>query len=148
MPLNPEVEVMRGLWRQANRKSDGIEIPCRSASEAKKIRFQLYNSVRDARKGADSADSELIKAVADCMLSFKEDEPHVLVIRQKMRNELFAKMAELAGDAVRPDANIEESLARTLEKAAAEGLEVEGRTRAVDKYFGGANAKRPGEASE
>lgn len=122
MPSNVDIEIMRGLWRQANRKAEGIEIPCKSESEARRVRFQLYNAVKEARKPGAMVDEELREAVANCSLGFKEGAPTVLQLRQKMRSEMLMKMAELAGDAVKPMAGEQESVGRVMARLEAEGL--------------------------
>lgn len=140
MPHSPDVEVMRGLWRKANREADGITLTCRSESEAKRIRFQLYNAVRDARKGLATADQELVEAVTNCSLGFRENDPKTLVLRQRMRGELLQTMAELAGDAVRPQAVLEDSAKRVMERLAQGDRGVEVAAVPVEDYIPGVNA--------
>lgn len=142
IPLtNAEVPVddndaLQGVWRRAFADPDGASIKCASVSEAKRVRFLLYNAVREARKPDGMADEELREAVRACSVSFGEGDPTTVVVRQKMRTGLMEKILAAAGEYVKPQAAANESAARVMEKLKAEGFDfAEGRPKGRDEGF-------------
>lgn len=107
-----EIDALQGIWRRANAEGEGVTIKCQSPSEAKRVRFLLYNAVREARKPFGIADEALREAVKACGVSFAEDDPSTVVVRQKLRTGLMEKILEAAGDYAKPDAASAESLAK------------------------------------
>lgn len=88
---------LQGLWRKAYREDRPIEIPCKTESAATKLRFAMYDAVRVFRRGTAQPDEELGKAIANCMLSFKEGDKTVLVVMKKTATELMSAIDEILG---------------------------------------------------
>jgi hypothetical protein len=88
--------IYHGLWRKAAGMSEELEIPCTTESEAKRLRFALYNSVKQVRKHPER-DLDLVDAVDAVMLGFKEGDAKVLVMRKKTSTKLMQTLAGLLG---------------------------------------------------
>lgn len=120
---------LQGLWRKAYRDGKPIEIPCKTASAATKLRFAMYDAVRPFRKGTMQPDEELGEAINNCMLSFKEDDRSVLVVCRKTATELMAAIDAVLGEDPTLVVGQEDLEARGLEErlqakiASGEGIE-------------------------
>lgn len=108
---------MHNVWRAGGSSPEGITIPCQSESNAKRLRFALYNSVKAVKTGKFPADSALKKAITTCSLSFTDDKCGIR-IRPKVATELsqtmIAVLGALAGKTTE-DYMLEESFARMQE---------------------------------
>jgi hypothetical protein len=98
MAIDEQRAKLQGLWRKAYRDGKPIEVPCRTASSATKLRFAMYDAVRAFRRGTAQADEELAQAIENCMLSFKEGDRTVLVVTKKTATELMSTIDGILGD--------------------------------------------------
>lgn len=120
---------LQGLWRKAYREDRPIEIPCKTASAATKLRFAMYDAVRVFRRGTAQPDEELGNAIANCMLSFKEGDKSVLVVMKKTATELMSAIDDILGGDASLAIGQEDVEARALAErlqakiAAGEGVE-------------------------
>lgn len=82
-----ERDLFHEIWRAAGSTPEGITIPCESHSNAIRLRFTLYNSVKGIRGGTMQCDATLKEAVDKCGISFTEDKCG-LQIRPKLSTKL------------------------------------------------------------
>lgn len=102
-----EQDIMLSIWREAGRTPEGVTIPCASESNAKRLRFSLYNALKPIKAGRIEADSALKHAMANCSLSFSEDKLG-LVIRPKVSTVLNRTLLAALGG--RPVQKVEDLL--------------------------------------
>lgn len=102
--MDKQKQVMQGLWRRAGRMPDALEIKCKSLSDARRMRFALYNAVREFKpdqkdgKPPKVADEALQAGIDNCSVSFKEGEPTTVLIRQKSKTDLMLSALEALGE--------------------------------------------------
>lgn len=110
--MDEQKSLLHGLWRKAGSQAEPLQIPCGSESNATRLRFALYNSVRDVRKGKASADPSLKYATENCSVGFLPEDRAVLVIQQKVMTGLMQTIAGIVGE--------ESGLKKSDEEVAAE----------------------------
>lgn len=102
--MDKQKQVMQGLWRRAGRMTEALEIKCKTISDARRMRFALYNAVREFKpdqkdgKAPKAADSALQHAIDNCSVSFKSGEPTTVLLRQKVATDLMMSALEALGD--------------------------------------------------
>ena len=102
--MDKQKQVMQGLWRRAGRMPEALEIKCKSLSDARRMRFALYNSVREFKpdqkdgKPPKVADEALQLGIDNCSVSFKEGEPTTVLLRQKTKTDLMISALEALGE--------------------------------------------------
>lgn len=81
---NPDPE-LQSVWRAALREPEGFELVCGDKNEAVRLRFALYNSVRDIRgqPHSEHVDLELWEAVQACSISIEGEERNVLRVQNR-----------------------------------------------------------------
>ena len=119
--MDEQKELLQGLWRKAFLQEEPLLIPCKSESNAIRLRFALYNAVREVRKGKGKADKTLIEATNNCTIGFSPDDRATLLVQRKVMTELMQVVVGLVGDAPElrkseEDMEIEASSALLLEK--------------------------------
>ena len=119
--MDEQKELLQGLWRKAFLQEGPLLIPCKSESNAIRLRFALYNAVREVRKGKGKADKTLIEATNNCTIGFSPDDHTTLLVQRKVMTELMQVVVDLVGDAPElrkseEDMEIEASSALLLEK--------------------------------
>ena len=119
--MDEQKELLQGLWRKAFLQTEPLLIPCKSESNAIRLRFALYNAVREVRKGKGKADKTLIDATNNCTIGFSPDDRATLLVQRKVMTELMQVVVDLVGDAPElrkseEDMEIEASSALLLEK--------------------------------
>ena len=119
--MDEQKELLQGLWRKAFLQTEPLLIPCKSESNAIRLRFALYNAVREVRKGKGKADKTLIEATNNCTIGFSPDDRATLLVQRKVMTELMQVVVDLVGDAPElrkseEDMEIEASSALLLEK--------------------------------
>ena len=119
--MDEQKELLRGLWRKAFLQEEPLLIPCKSESNAIRLRFALYNAVREVRKGKVKADKTLVEAANNCTIGFSPDDRTTLLVQRKVMTELMQVVVDLVGDAPElrkseEDMEIEASSALLLEK--------------------------------
>ena len=119
--MDEQKELLQGLWRKAFLQAEPLLIPCKSESNAIRLRFALYNAVREVRKGKGKADKTLIEATNNCTIGFSPDDRATLLVQRKVMTELMQVVVDLVGDAPElrkseEDMEIEASSALLLEK--------------------------------
>lgn len=119
--MDEQKELLQGLWRKAFLQAEPLLIPCKSESNAIRLRFALYNAVREVRKGKGKADKTLIEATNNCTIGFSPDDRTTLLVQRKVMTELMQVVVDLVGDAPElrkseEDMEIEASSALLLEK--------------------------------
>ena len=119
--MDEQKELLQGLWRKAFLQEGPLLIPCKSESNAIRLRFALYNAVREVRKGKGKADKTLIEATNNCTIGFSPDDRTTLLVQRKVMTELMQVVVDLVGDAPElrkseEDMEIEASSALLLEK--------------------------------
>lgn len=118
MPVTNETEVMREMWRLAYSKPDGITIPCPDQASATRLRFALYNAVKQFRHNPGSADDQLANAITNCGLSIGNDRQSVVMAKKLDSATSKAMLALLGEQAPRSieDVSMQESLERIMGK--------------------------------
>ena len=119
--MDEQKELLQGLWRKAFLQAEPLLIPCKSESNAIRLRFALYNAVREVRKGKGKADKTLIEATNNCTIGFSPGDRATLLVQRKVMTELMQVVVDLVGDASElrkseEDMEIEASSALLLEK--------------------------------
>lgn len=86
--------ILHAVWRKAF--SDGqLTIPVKSASDAARLRFSLYNSVRPIREGK-VVSPDLLRAVQECSVRV---EGLSVVLQLKANTELMQAISDALGGA-------------------------------------------------
>lgn len=93
--INNEVSIMQALWRAAYRKGFH-EIVLPTPSDARRIRFSLYNAMRPIRKGT-MVDAELSAAADECSISI---EGSTLRIQARSQTKAMSLVLESLGGSV------------------------------------------------
>ena len=109
--MDKQKAMMQELWRRALAREDGVAVPCKSASDAVKFRFALYNAVKAARAGKEPADEVLKDAIVNCSVGFDPEKANIVVIRQKVMSGLMQTVAEVLREAGAGEVRSSEELA-------------------------------------
>ena len=98
--MDQQKMILHAVWRKAYAKdsAEGLEIPCQSESDATKLRFALYNSVRGVRKGKEAADDLLREAVENCTVGRKPGQSSTLVVQRKVMTKMMQSLAGILED--------------------------------------------------
>jgi hypothetical protein len=96
--MDEQKMLMHGLWRKAWKASEPVEVPCRTKSNAIKLRFALYNSVRFVRSGKEEADGALREAVENVSIGTLPGDPTVLVLQRRSLSETLQTIAALLAE--------------------------------------------------
>lgn len=102
--MDKQKQVMQGLWRRAGRMPDALEIKCKNLSDARRMRFALYNAVREFKpdqkdgKPPKVADEALQLGIDNCSVSFREGAPTTVLLRQKAKTDLMISALEALGE--------------------------------------------------
>ena len=105
--MDEQKMLLHGLWRKAWRASEPILVPCRTKSNAIKLRFALYNSVRFVRAGKEKADETLCEAAENVSIGTLEGDPTTLVLQRRTLSETMKTIAAiLADDGAGPEAEV------------------------------------------
>lgn len=96
--MDQQKAMMHALWRKAIRQEVPVRIPCGTAAKASKMRFALYNSVRNVRSGKEQSDAALLDALENCSVFFEEKDKSVLVIGRKVASEMMQTIAGILGE--------------------------------------------------
>jgi len=84
--------ILHAVWRKAF--NDGqLTIPVKSASDATRLRFSLYNAVRPVREGKVVA-PDLLQAVQECSVRI---EGLSVVVQLKANTELMQAISDALG---------------------------------------------------
>lgn len=97
--MDEQKQLLQGLWRKAFGQDDALEIPCKTKSNATRMRFALYNAVRGVRTGKDKVDDLLKQAVENCTIGFHPADRSVLIMQKKVMTEMMQTIAGILGDA-------------------------------------------------
>ena len=95
--MDAQKALLQEIWRKAFRQDEPLEIPCKTESNAKRMRFALYNAVRGVRDGATPADSLLREAAENCSVGFKPGERSTVVLQKKILTELMQVVVGIVG---------------------------------------------------
>lgn len=102
--MDQQKSVLQGLWRKAGRQDEPLEIACASNADAKRLRFALYNAVREFKptpKGDPAkklADPALQMALDKCSVSFHEQDSSIIIIRQKTSSAMMQAAMAVLGE--------------------------------------------------
>lgn len=115
---------MHALWRSAYAHDEPMEIDCKSESGAIRFRLDLYNAVKQVRKGLEG-DEGLREAVMNVMLSVKKEDRTKLIMAKKISSDLMVQVEALLksrGDSIvsTETVEMEESFSRLQAKLAAD----------------------------
>ena len=106
--MDEQKMLLHGLWRKAWKASAPVLVPCRTKSNAIKLRFALYNSVRFVRAGKEKADETLCEAAENVSIGTLEGDPTTLVLQRRTLSETMKTIAAiLADDGAGPGAEVE-----------------------------------------
>lgn len=98
---NQEYIILHGVWRKAlEMGTEGLTIPCNSEQAATRLRFALYASVREFRRGRAQPDQKLADAISEIALSMTPDKKGI-VMQPKAEQGLMPMLRELVGEEVR-----------------------------------------------
>ena len=93
--MDEQKMLLHGLWRKAWKASEPILVPCRTKSNAIKLRFALYNSVRFVRAGKEKADETLCQAAENVSIGTLEGDPTTLVLQRRTLSETMKTIAAI-----------------------------------------------------
>lgn len=96
--MDEQKMLLHGLWRKAWKASEPILVPCRTKSNAIKLRFALYNSVRFVRAGKENADETLCEAAENVSIGTLEGDPTTLVLQRRTLSETMRTIAAILAD--------------------------------------------------
>lgn len=96
--MDEQKMLLHGLWRKAWKASGPILVPCRTKSNAIKLRFALYNSVRFVRAGKEKADETLCEAAENVSIGTLEGDPTTLVLQRRTLSETMKTIAAILAD--------------------------------------------------
>lgn len=96
--MDEQKALLQGLWRKAFSQDEPLAIPCKTASNATRMRFALYNAVRGVRTGKDKVDDLLRRATENCSISFDPEDKSILIMQKKIMTEMMQTVAEILGD--------------------------------------------------
>lgn len=86
--LKDEQTILQNLWILGASQPEGATVPCGDAASARRLRFALYNSVKQFKgENAKPCSEKLKEAITTCALSFSDDGKGI-VIRQKIATKL------------------------------------------------------------
>lgn len=97
--MDEQKMLLHGLWRKAWKASEPILVPCRTKSNAIKLRFALYNSVRFVRAGKENADETLREAAENVSIGTLEGDPTTLVLQRRTLSETMKTIAAILAGA-------------------------------------------------
>ena len=96
--MDEQKMLLHGLWRKAWKASEPVLVPCRTKSNAIKLRFALYNSVRFVRAGKEKADETLCEAAENVSIGTLEGDPTTLVLQRRTLSETMKTIAAILAD--------------------------------------------------
>ena len=96
--MDEQKKLLQGLWRKAFGQDEPLEVPCKTESNATRLRFSLYNAVREVRTGKAKVDEALKLAVENCSIGFHPEDKTRLVIQRKVMTDLMQTIAGLVED--------------------------------------------------
>lgn len=96
--MDTQKMMLQGLWRKAFKKEGGLELNCKTPSNATKMRFALYAAVRGVREGKEKADEELLQAIENCSISFAEEDKSILFMRRSVLTDMMQLVSEVLED--------------------------------------------------
>lgn len=96
--MDEQKMLLHGLWRKAWKASEPVLVPCRTKSNAIKLRFALYNSVRFVRAGKEKADETLCEAAENVSIGALEGDPTTLVLQRRTLSETMKTIAAILAD--------------------------------------------------
>lgn len=96
--MDEQKMLLHGLWRKAWKATEPILVPCRTKSNAIKLRFALYNSVRFVRAGKENADETLREAAENVSIGTLEGDPTTLVLQRRTLSETMKTIAAILAD--------------------------------------------------
>lgn len=120
MEFTKEQLAYHAVWRQALTKGE-VRITLKTISDARRVRFGLYNSVRPFREGK-LFDPDLLRAAQECSIRL---EGTTLIVIAKISTDTMQSVLEAIGlapealeqpVAVPMPVDIQESMAKTLQK--------------------------------
>ena len=97
--MDEQKALLQGLWRKAFGQDEPLAIPCKTASNATRMRFALYNAVRGVRTGKDKVDDLLRQATENCSIGFDPEDKSILIMQRKVMTEMMQTVAGILGDA-------------------------------------------------
>lgn len=97
--MDEQKALLQGLWRKAFGQDEPLTIPCKTASNATRMRFALYNAVRGVRTGKDKVDDLLRRATENCSIGFDPEDKSILIMQKKVMTEMMQTVAGILGDA-------------------------------------------------
>ena len=100
-PVSTEYQKLQAAWKKAAKIGE-LVVPCQNLSDARRLRFSLYNAVKPVREGKVHA-PELLEAISSVSLQIKEDP-----IRLILQNRAFSS-AISALDAVLEDEDLQDA---------------------------------------
>jgi hypothetical protein len=88
-----EALLMQSVWRKALREGEVVlQLP--TESDAKRMRFTLYNSVRAVRLGK-VVDAELLQATEECSIQIKGK---TVTVQSKLRSDMMQAVLAALGE--------------------------------------------------
>lgn len=88
-----EALLMQSVWRKAIREGE-VTLQLPTESDARRVRFTLYNSVRAVRQGK-VIDEELLRATQECSIQITGS---TVVIQSKMRSDMMQAVLAALGE--------------------------------------------------
>lgn len=98
---NQEYIILHGVWRKAlEMGTKGLTIPCNSEQAATRLRFALYASVREFRRGRAQPDQKLADAISEIALSMTPDKKGI-IMQPKAEQGIMPMLRALVGEETR-----------------------------------------------
>lgn len=92
-----ELQKLQAAWRKAEREGE-LRIPCGTLSDARRLRFTLYNAVKAVKEGRVS-DPKLLAVVESVSISIQETPPMV-VMQHRGKSSMMQSLSAALGNEV------------------------------------------------
>lgn len=93
--FSPDQLTMHAAWLKAER-DEQLVIPCKALSDAKRLRFSLYNAVKPIKDG--KADLPMVLAAVEACTISIQAEPLAVIIQLSSKSSMMQGVLEALGD--------------------------------------------------
>ena len=94
-PVSSEYQKLQAAWKKAAREGE-LVVPCKTLSDARRLRFSLYNAVKPVREGK-AHEPELLEAIQSVSLQLREDPP-TLIMQHRAFSPAIAALDAVLGE--------------------------------------------------
>lgn len=90
-----ELQKLQAAWKKAAKDGE-LRVPCGTLSDARRLRFTLYNAVKAVKEGKVH-DPKLLEVVNSVSISLQESPPMV-VLQHRARSSMMQSLFAVLGD--------------------------------------------------